>query len=123
VDKEELKSRSKKMALRAIRLAMSLPKSNVSDVLGRQLVRSATSVAANYRSACKIRSKADFISKLGIVEEEVDETQLWLELVVETGLVKATRIQNLLDEVRQLGAIFAASRITARRNRSLTRRA
>ncbi|MGA9364313.1 MAG: four helix bundle protein [Bacteroidota bacterium] len=123
MDKEELKTRSKQMALRGIRLAMSLPKSNVSDVLGRQLIRSATSVAANYRSACKARSKADFISKLGIVEEEVDETQFWLELVVETGLVKAARIQNLLDEVRQLGAIFAASRITARRNRSLTQRA
>jgi four helix bundle protein len=122
MDKEELKTRSKQMALRVIPLTKSLPKGTVGDVLGRQVVRSATSVAANYRAACKARSKADFISKLGIVEEEIDETQLWLEMIVESGLVKETRIQNLLDEVKQLGAIFAASRITARRNRSSIQR-
>jgi four helix bundle protein len=122
MDKEELKARSKQMALRVIRFTMSLPRGNGGDVLEKQAVRSATSVAANYRAACKARSKADFISKLGIVEEEIGETQLWLEMIVESGLVKETRIQNLLDEVKQLGAIFAASRITARRNRSSIQR-
>jgi len=114
---EELKERTKQMALRVIRLVMSLPKNNVSYVLGRQLVRSATSVAANYRAVCKARSKADFISKLGIVEEEIDETELWLELIADAGLIKLDRLQNLLDEVKQLIAIIAASRITAKRNR------
>jgi four helix bundle protein len=122
MDKEELKTRSKQMALRVIRLTMSLPKGNVGDVLGRQTVRSATSVAGNYRASCKARSKADFISKLGIVEEEIDETQLWLEMIVESELVKEPRIENLLEEVKQIGAIFAASRITARRNRSSIQR-
>ena len=114
---EELKLRCKKMALRVIQLAMSLPKNVVSIVLSKQVVRSATSVAANYRSACKARSKADFISKLGIVEEEADETQLWLELIIESNLMKSSRIDDLLNEVRQLTAIFAASRITARKNK------
>ena len=118
---KELKARSKQMALRVIRLALSLPKNRASDVLGKQILRSTTSVAANYRAACKARSKADFISKLGIVEEEVDETQLWLELIIESGLIKKSRVQNLLDEVRQLTAIFAASRITARRNKGSSR--
>jgi len=113
---EELKQRCKKMALRAIQVVSSLPKNNVGDSIGKQLVRSATSVAANYRSACKARSKADFLSKLGIVEEEADETQLWLELIIESRMIKSTRIEGLLNEVRQLTAIMAASRITARKN-------
>ncbi|MBI5476365.1 MAG: four helix bundle protein [Ignavibacteriales bacterium] len=114
---EELKERTKQMALRAIKLVMSLPKNDVSNILGRQLVRSATSVAANYRAVCKARSRADFISKLGIVEEEIDETELWLELIADTGLIKLDRLQNLIDEVKQLIAIIAASRITAKRNK------
>ena len=117
MNEEELKLRCKKMALRVIQLVMSLPKNLVSGILGKQVVRSATSVAANYRSACKARSKADFVSKLGIVEEEADETQLWLELIIESNLVKSSRVENLLDEVRQLTAIVAASRITARKNK------
>ena len=97
---------------------MSLPKNTVADVLGKQLVRSATSVAANYRSACKARSRADFLSKLGIVEEEADETQLWIELIMDSGIVKPVRVSELHDEVKQLTAIFAASRITVRKNRT-----
>jgi four helix bundle protein len=73
-------------------------------------------VAANYRAACKARSPADFISKLGIVEEESDETVFWLEFLVETGLVRRERMLDLTDEAKQLGAIFAASRITAKNN-------
>lgn len=114
---QELKDRSKQMALRVIKLVLSLPKNKVTDVLGKQLVRSATSVAANYRSACKARSKADFLSKLGIVEEEADETQLWIELIADSGFMKSSQVANLLDEVKQLTAIFAASRITASRRR------
>jgi four helix bundle protein len=114
---EELKARCKKMALRIIQLVMSLPKNTVSDVLGKQVLRSATSVAANYRAACKARSKAEFISKLGIVEEEADETQLWLELIMESNLMTPFRVDPLLDEFKQLTAIIASSRITARRNR------
>ena len=113
-----MKQRYKNMALRVIRLVLSLPKQNVTDVLGRQLVRSATSVAANYRSACKARSKADFLSKLGIVEEEADETQLWIELIVDSGFMKPSLARDLLDEVKQLTAIVAASRITGRRRES-----
>ena len=111
----ELKARSKQMALRVIKLAMSLKKNYVSEIIGRQIVRSATSVAANYRAACKARSKAEFISKLGTVEEEIDETELWLEFITDTGQMKKSRVQSLLEEVRQLMAIFAASRITAAR--------
>ncbi|MBI4547312.1 MAG: four helix bundle protein [Ignavibacteriae bacterium] len=114
---EELKVRCKQMALRVIKLVLSLPKNKVADVLGKQLVRSATSVAANYRSACKARSKADFLSKLGIVEEEADETQLWIELIADSGLVKPPRVASLPDEVKQLTAILAASRITASHRR------
>ena len=104
------------MTLRVIGVVKALPKNIIGDVLGRQLIRSASSTTANYSSACKARSKADFISKLGIVEEEIDETKLWLELIVESGLVKASQLENLMKEVDELGAIFAASRITARKN-------
>jgi four helix bundle protein len=116
MNEEELKQRCKAMALRVIRLVMALPKNNVGAVLGKQLARSATSVAANYRATCKARSKADFLSKLGVVEEETDETQLWIELIIDSGIVRASRAVNLLDQVKQLTAIFAASRITARKN-------
>lgn len=114
---EELKNRTKALALRVIRVARSLPKDGVAKILGNQIVRSATSVAANYQSACKARSKADCISKLGIVEEEIDETQFWLELIVDSGLMKRERINDLLNKTQQLIAIFAASRITARKSR------
>ena len=104
------------MALRVIKLVTSLPRSSVGDVLGNQVVRSGTSAAANDRSACKARSKGDFIPKLGIVEEEIDETQFWFELVSDAGLIKASCLESLLDEVEQLTTIFAASRITAHRD-------
>lgn len=115
----ELKSRLKSMALRVIRLVQSLPKNVTADVLGRQLIRSATSVAANYRSACKARSRPDFLSKLGIVEEEADETQLWIEMIVDLGMIKPERVKNLLGEVDEIVAIIAASRITLKRSQKL----
>ena len=111
---EELKSRLKLVALRVIRLVQSLPKNMTAEVIGKQLIRSATSVAANYYSACKARSKADFLNKLGIVEEEADETQLWIELIIESGLVDENRLKYLLKEVEEITAIMASSRITVK---------
>jgi len=102
------------MALRVIRLVQSLPKSSTGEIIGRQLIRSATSVAANYYSACKARSKADFLNKLGIVEEEADETQLWIELIIESGLIREIRLNDLLREIKEITAIIASSRITVK---------
>jgi len=111
----ELKQRTKQFALRVIRLADSLPRKLSAEVLGRQLLRSGTSVAANYRSACRARSHADFIAKMGIVEEEADESALWLELLSDAGLVSASKLQNLSQEADALTAIAVASIRTARR--------
>jgi len=105
-----MKQRTKAFALRVIRLVNSLSRDLVSRRLGDQLLRSGTSVAANYRAACRARSKADFISKLGIVEEEADESALWMELLIESGLVLQSRLEKLLDEANQLTAITVASR-------------
>ncbi len=85
MQKEELKFRTKQFAIRVIKLVEALPKNKIGHVLGKQLLRSATSVAANYRAACRARSKADFISKVAIVEEEPDESLFWLELIAESG--------------------------------------
>jgi len=111
---QELQKRTLKFAVSIVRLFRSLP--NCAEVVGQQLLRSGTSVAANYRAACKARSVADFVLKMGIVEEESDETVFWLEFLVETGMVRSERMPNLTDEARQLTAIFAASRITAKNN-------
>jgi four helix bundle protein len=86
--------------------------------VGGQLVRAGTSVAANYRAACRGRSKAEFISKLGNVEEEADESAFWIELSMDGGLIKADKVRALHDEAVQLTAIMSASRITATRNRT-----
>jgi four helix bundle protein len=115
---EELKRRSKRMALEGIELVESLPKNQTTEVIGRQLIRSACSVAANYRAACRARSRADFVNKLGVVEEEADETLFWLEMLVESRQSDSVRVTRLMNETRELLAIFSASRITARRNRT-----
>ncbi len=112
---QELINRMKQMALHAIKLVQSLPKNDASKVLGRQLLRSATSTAANYRAACKARSHKDFINKLGIAEEEADETQFWLEMISDTELSNTTQLNDLLQETKELTAILAASRITAQK--------
>ena len=106
------------MALEGIELVESLPKNQTTDVIGRQLIRSACSVAANYRAACRARSRADFVNKLGVVEEEADETLFWLEMLVESRQSDSVRVTRLMNEARELLAIFSASRITARRNRT-----
>ena len=110
---KEMKQRTKAFALRVIKLTITLSKDFVGRRLGDQLLRSGTSVAANYRAACRARSKADFISKLGIVEGEADESVLWMELLIEGGLVPGRRLEKLLDEANQLTAILVASRKTS----------
>ena len=111
----ELKSRTKQFALRIIRLVESLPKNVAGRAIGNHLVRCGTSVGANYRFACRGRSRADFASKLAIVEEEADESAFWLELIVESKLVKPNLITPLLKEAEELTRIFAASTRSARR--------
>jgi four helix bundle protein len=98
-----------------IRLTESLPKGRMGDIIGRQLLRSATSVGANYRAACRARTQVEFASKIGIVEEEADESAYWLELIVESGLLPAARVEDLLAEANELVAIFVASARTAKR--------
>ena len=115
MDKEDLKRRTKQFALQAIRLVEALPRTRTAQVVGDQLLRSATSVAANYRAACRARSQADFVHKLGIVEEEADESLFWLEMVVETELMPAARVEDLIKEADELTAIFVASRKTAKK--------
>jgi four helix bundle protein len=85
--KEEMKNRTKKFALRIIKLVEALPKNRTGDVAGKQLLRCGTSVAANYRAACRAKSTSDFIAKLGIVEEEGDESMFWLEIIIESKLM------------------------------------
>lgn len=111
---EQLRSRTKQFALRIIRLFRRLPRSPDAQILGKQLLRSGTSVGANYRAAGRARSKGEFISKIGIVVEETDETIFWLECLVESGIVKRELLQDLLTEANELVAIFAASQRTAR---------
>ena len=111
---EEFKRRTKQFALRMIRLGETLPNSRSADVLGKQLLRSGTSVGANYRAACRARSHAEFCAKLGIVEEEADESMYWMELLIEANLVRADLLQDLLREANEITAIVVASLKTAR---------
>ena len=111
---EDLRRRTKEFALRVIKLFRALPKTEEARVLGRQILRSGTAAAANYRSACRARSRADFISKIGITVEEADETAFWLELLIDAGIVKRDRLENLLVEANELVRIFQASRTTAK---------
>ncbi len=111
---DEMRRRAKAFALRVIHLVESLPPSRTADVIGKQLLRSGTSVGANYRASCRAKSAADFIAKMGIVEEEADESIYWVELLVESGLVKRSRVAGLLDEADQLVAIVVSSIRTAR---------
>ena len=112
-----IRERTLEFALRVVRLCDSLPRARSADVIARQLLRSATSVGANYRAACRARSKPDFISKLGIVEEEVDETLYWMELLIRAGLVKKDRLEALMGEADEITAIVVASIRTARARR------
>jgi four helix bundle protein len=113
--KDELKSRTKALALRVMKMVEHLPSTVQGRTIGAQIMRSATSVAANYRAACRARSHPEFIAKLGIVLEEIDETMLWLELIIEGGLLPATRVQPLLKESDELTAIIFSAQRSARK--------
>lgn len=113
---EDLRDRTKRFALRVIRLYKSLRKTGETDVIGRQLLRSGTSVGAQYREACRARSAAEFISKIESATQELSETEYWLELLIEAGLVNPALLQNLLNEARELTAIFVASANTTKRS-------
>jgi four helix bundle protein len=115
VNAQELKERTKQFALRVMRLVHALPKTPKGRAIASQLVRSGTSIAANYRAACRGRSKAEFISKLGVAEEEADETALWLELIIADRLLPEKKVGSLLCEANELTAILAASYISASR--------
>ena len=117
MDEKDLKGRTQGFALRVIRLTEALPKNRVADVIGRQLLRSGTSVGANYRAACRARSRAEFIAKLGIVEEELDESGYWMELLRAEGIVKADRLHGIQDETNQLLSIIVKSIKSAKANR------
>ena len=112
----ELKLRTKEFALRVIKMVDALPKKRSADVLGHQLLRSGTSVAANYRAACRARSSAEFIAKMGVVEEEADESAFWIELIGDAGLQKPSRLAKLLEEASEITAITVSSIKTARRS-------
>jgi four helix bundle protein len=111
---EEFRDRTKRFALRIIRLFQHLPRSTEAQVLGKQLLRCGTAIAANYRAVGRARSKAEFVSKMGIVVEEADETVFWIECLIESGIVKPDLLADLLSEANELLAIFAASQRTAR---------
>jgi len=113
-NKESIKLRTKQFALRIIQLVQSLPKNPTAAVIGHQLLRSGTSVGANYRSACRARSTADFISKMGIVEEEADESLFWMELLVENNLMKKEKLKLLMQEADEILAITVSSIKTAK---------
>jgi len=113
---DDLKSRTKAFAVRVVKLYGVLPKSTVAQIVGKQLLRSATSVGANYRAACRARSAAEFASRMGVVEEEADECCYWMELLTESGILPVQRIQLILEEAGELCAMAASSRKTAKRS-------
>ncbi len=114
MDKIELQQRTKDFALRIIKMAEALPTTKTGTVIAKQIIRSATSVGANYRAVCRAKSKPDFIAKMGIVIEEADETAYWLELIEETNLLAKSQIVNLQSEINELVAIFVSSQKTAK---------
>jgi len=110
----QLRDRTKAFALRVIHMSDALPRTRSGNVIGNQILRSATGMAANYRAAGRSRSKAEFVAKIGVVIEEADETVFWLEMLRDSGIVKPTKLNSMLDEANQLLAIFTASRRTAK---------
>jgi four helix bundle protein len=117
MSREAFKARTKAYALRVIKVVDALPRDTVSKTLGLQLLRSGTSVAANYRAAVRGKSAADFTAKMGIVEEECDESLLWMELLIDSGRIRAGRLSSLMTEGGEILAITVASIKTARRGR------
>ena len=114
VDEKTFKTRTKKLAVEIIRQTQQLPRTPAADIIGRQLIRSGTSIGANYRAACRAKSMADMINKLKIVEEESDETEYWLELLVEAGFVRQNQIDHIYKETDEILAMTIASIKTLR---------
>jgi four helix bundle protein len=112
---EQMQQRTKQFALRVLKLFRALPRTDEARVIGREVLRSGTSVGANYRAVCRARSRREFVSKISIVLEEADETAFWFELLVEGGIVAPQKLENLLAEANELVAIFSASLRTAKR--------
>ncbi len=112
----ELKNRTKSFAIRIVNLFRSLPKNDESRIIGKQILRSGTSVAANYRAVCRARSHADFVSKMSIVVEEMDETIFWMEILIDAKIISQTKLTSLQKEADELMAIFASSLQTAKQN-------
>ena len=110
---DDLKKRTKQFALRILKLVAALPKTLAGKTIGGQLIRAGTSVGANYRAACRARSKLEFVARIGIVEEEADESALWMELIIESELLKLHLVQPLLDEANELAKIMSSSRKSA----------
>ena len=123
MNEDDLKRRTKLFALRILKLVAALPKTVAGKVIVGQLARAGTSVPANYRAACRARSKAEFISRLGVVEEEADESEFWLELIVDSGLMKLKLVQPLIIEAHEIVAIMTSSRISAARNQRVKEKA
>ncbi len=117
MEQKDLKQRTKKFALRVIRLVEALPRGRTADVIGRQLLRSGTSVGANYRAACRAKLPADFISKMGTVEEEADESLFWMELLIEAGIMESGKLESPMKEADEILAITVSSIKTARKNK------
>jgi len=117
VTEKDLKIRTRKFAVAVLNFIDNLPNRRSGNIIANQLGRSASSVAANYRAACRGRSKAEFIAKMGIVEEEADESTFWLDIIFETQNGSAEKVEPLLKEARELTAIFTSSNKTAKQNR------
>lgn len=117
MDTEELKARTKEFALRTIRLAESLPKTGTGGIVRGQIIRCGTSVGANYRAACRAKSPADFISKMGTVEEEADETVYWMEIIADAGLMPKKLLRPLMDEADEILSIVVSSIRTAKKSK------
>ena len=113
---DEMKKRTKQFALRTMKLCDSLPHTRSGNVIANQLIRSATSVEANYRAACRARSTPDFISKIGVTLEEADESVYWMEIIVESGMKSSKQMSLLMKEGNELVAIFVASSNTAHKS-------
>jgi four helix bundle protein len=118
----ELLQRTKQFALRIFKLVGALPQTIQGRAVASQLIRSGTSVAANYRAACRARSKPEFVAKLGVVEEEADESAFWLELIIETHLVSAAKVRPLLIEAGEIVAMMASSKKTAAKSQIANRK-
>ena len=119
MDERQFKQRTKDLALRVIKVIEAMPKGTTADIIGKQMLRCATSVGANYRAACRGKSPADVVHKLGIVEEEADECLYWMELLVEAEIINRARLESLMAETNEILAMVVASIKTLRSKQSL----